>query len=323
MSINAQMQKLGLTPDGNYGITIQGDLKVDGTLTNLVGKGKIFYVSSVSGSANYAGITPATPLATIDAAIGKCIASRGDVIVILPSHAEDIASAVSLVCDIAGVTIIGLGKGTMRPKLTFTAAAGSIVVSAANVTFQNIIFEAAFADVADAFTPSAVNLTLKDCDFQDSAADKNFIELVDTGTTDNQCDGLTFTGCSWISPDLLTTSMINLDADCNKITIENCYVNLGVNTSDLPICIDVATGKDVTNLKILNNYFIRLNDANPLLVTANTTTANTGIIKSNCIVHRDTASELLVTAATLIGFFENKATAVADFSGYTLPASDS
>jgi hypothetical protein len=40
------------------------------------------------------------------------------------------------------------------------------------------------------------------------------------------------------------------------------------------------------------------------------------------INHRDTAGELLVTTTTGIGFFENKATAVADLSGYLLPAAD-
>jgi hypothetical protein len=60
-----------------------------------------------------------------------------------------------------------------------------------------------------------------------------------------------------------------------------------------------------------------------LIVFADTTTTNTGFIFDNRCVHRDVAVELLVTAASVIGFAGNYASAAADASGYLLPAVDS
>ena len=323
MSIFGELMDAGIDVQGpGQEITFYNPVRFDaGTIENR-GTGKAFFVDSGAGADTNVGNSWAQALATIDKAVGKCVADRGDIIYLAQGHAENIASATSLICDIAGVSIVGLGSGTLRPKLSFTAAAGSIVVSSANVTLKNIVFEAAFADVAEAFTPSAVELHIIDCLFQDSAAAKNFIELVDTGTTNNQCDGLTFLNCSWISPDLLITSLVNVDADLDRLTVVGCYLNLGVNTSDLPIIAVVATGKDLTNVYIVGNIFIRLNDANPLLISMDTTTANTGVIAKNFIRHLDTGSELLITAASNIGHFENYTTAVVDLSGVIMPAAD-
>jgi hypothetical protein len=293
--------------------------------------GKIFWVNNssvlspkgVGGSDGNPG-TFNKPFSTLDYAVGKCTASRGDVIAIMPGHAETISDATSLAIDVAGIAIVGIGAGTLRPTFTLdTVTTATIAVSAANVSIKNVIFTANFADIAELFTPSAVNLHLEDCAFQATAAAMNFISIADTGTPDNECDGLSFLRCSWIEPDLATISLVSVDGDLDGLSVVDCYLNLGVNTSDLPAIATVATGKDVTNLQVLNNRVIRLNDANPLLITADTTTANTGIVAGNQVRHLDTAAELLVTAATNIGFFENKTTAAVDKSGFLIPVADS
>lgn len=291
-----------------------------GSLEKL-GTGKVFWVDSGDGSATGSGKSPAEALSTIDAAIGKCEANRGDIIYVAQGHAENIADATSLVCDIAGVTIIGLGAGSLRPKLSHTAAAGVIQVSAANVTFKNIVFEAAFADVTEVFNlTTAKYFTCVDCDFQDSAANMNFLWIVDTNTTNNAADGLAFVRCRWITPDTATQSWCDIDADLDQLTFIGCYANLGVNTSDVPVLAAVAAAKDVTNVLIKDNVIIRLNDANPLLITVATTTANTGAIVGNLCAHRDTAASLLVTAGTNILFAENYTTEAIDESAYLNPA---
>lgn len=296
------------------------------------GSGKVFMVGD-SGTANIDmlkqvfGVDPDGDLrffATIDEAVGECTANAGDLIVVAPGHAETISGATSLVLDVAGISIVGLGEGTDRPTLTFSAAASSLPVSVANVTLKNLLFVASFADIVAAITlTTAKNFKLLDCEFKASAADVNFLALIETNTTNNAADGLHVEGCSWVEPDTATTSMINIDADLDKLVVKGCYLNLGVNTNDLPAIAEVATGKDITNCRVLDNEVIRLNDANPLLITVDTTTANTGIVAGNKVRHLDTATELLVTAATNIGFFENYATAAVDKSGYILPAVDS
>ncbi len=293
--------------------------------------GKVFFVNNssvlpdngVGGNDGNPG-TYTKPFATLDYAVGKCTASRGDVIMLMPGHAETISSATALALDVAGIAVVGLGEGSLRAKFTLdTATTSTIAVSAANISIKNVVFSANFADIADLFTPTAVNFHCEDCAFEATATNMNFVEIVDTGTTDNECDGLSFLRCSWIEPDTATTSLLNVDADLDQLSIVDCYFNLGVNTSDLPIMAVVATGKDLTNVQILGNKCIRLNDANPLLITADTTTANTGIVADNFVRHLDIAGELLVTAGTNFGFFDNKATAAVDASGFLLPAADS
>ena len=92
--------------------------------------GDVYFVHSSTGNANNTGLTPSDALATIDGAINKCTASQGDIIIVMPGHAENIAAATSLVVDVAGISIIGLGRGRNRPVLSFTNTAGRIPVSA-------------------------------------------------------------------------------------------------------------------------------------------------------------------------------------------------
>jgi len=283
--------------------------------------GRTFYVhKNGAGPTNFQVVDT-----TIEAAVNKCRANKGDVIVVLEGHTESIASATALVLDKAGVTIVGLGSGASRPTLTFTTATtATIPVSAADVVVKNMIFTASFADIVSVFTlTTANNFQLEGSLVNASAADVNFLSVVDTSTVDNDADGLTLLGNEWVEPDLATLYMVNGDADVDRAKVVGNYVNLGVNTSDEPALIGMATGKDLTNLVLTDNTVVRLNDANPLLVVTDTTTANTGVVARNVVRHADTAAELLVTAATNFGFFENYATAAADASGYILPAIDS
>lgn len=318
-------------PVTNYPNGFKNGLTIRGIPLTMSNPGEVFFVGNgdVPVSGGVGGLdgnngTFQRPFATLDYAVGKCVASRGDTIIILPGHAETVSTATALALDVAGITIIGLGDGTLRPTFTLdTATTATIAISAANISLKNLVFTANFADIAELFTPTAVDFHCEDCEFNAAGVNLNFVEIVDTGTTDNQCDGLSFVRCSWVEPDTATTSFLNIDADLDQLVVEDCYFNLGVNTSDLPIIADVATGKDLTNVRIVGNECIRLNDANPLLVTADTTTANTGIVANNYVRHLDVAAELLVTAGTNFGFFDNKATAAVDASGYLLPVADS
>jgi hypothetical protein len=294
--------------------------------------GQVYWVNSSSiiadggtGGSNGNPGTYQRPFATIDYAIGRCTAGRGDIIMVMPNHTETVSSATSIVCDVAGVAIIGLGAGASRPRITFTTAVtAAIQVSANNVTWKNVVFTANFADINEAFNvTTATFLTIEQCDFNAQAANMNFLSIADTGTVDGSASNLALINCSWIEPDLLTLGAVSVDSDLDGLVVEGCYFNLGVNTSDLPIVAIVATGKDVTNITVKNNNFIRLNDANPLLVTCDTTTANTGVIQGNTVRHLDTAGELLVTAGTNISFTANLCSAVVDTSGFLVPAADS
>src|SRR4051812_43339644 len=102
-----------------------------------LGRGKTVYVdSNVAGSD---GSSPDSALATLDSAFDKVPASQGDVIVVMPGHTEAVVAAAGILCDVAGVTIVGLGTGRQRPVINFgTLTSATISVTAANVNFYNM-----------------------------------------------------------------------------------------------------------------------------------------------------------------------------------------
>lgn len=266
------------------------------------------------------------PFATLDYAIGQCTANRGDIIFVKPGHAETISSASAVTADVAGVAIVGLGSGTLRPTFTLdTATTTTINVTAANVSFKNMRFLANFADIVSVFTTTtAKEFTLEDCFIGAVATNMNFLNVIDTNATTNDTDGLYVSGCRWTEPDTATLGFIKMDGTNDRVTFVENDLTLGVKNNTASF-MAIATGKIVTGLKCGNNRLYRLNTdtaTGALLITTDGST-NSGMIYDNFAQHADTAGELLVTASSGFGFFDNKASGVAGASGYLLPAADS
>lgn len=108
---------------------------------------KIFWVHSGTGSDGYKG-TFNKPLATIDEAIGHCTASKGDIIMVKPYHAETLAASITM--DVIGVTIIGLGAGTAMPQITCGFVGDAITMTAAGCAVINLAFPACTIDAVTA-----------------------------------------------------------------------------------------------------------------------------------------------------------------------------
>mgnify|MGYP003659966467 CR=1 FL=1 len=122
------------------GVTIRG------LPLTMVNPGKVFWVNGSSvnpegakSPSNGNSGTYLAPFLTIDYAIGKCKASRGDIIMVMPGHAETVSAAAGIAVDVAGVAIIGLGSGSLRPTINFTATAATMKVSAANCSLVNLL----------------------------------------------------------------------------------------------------------------------------------------------------------------------------------------
>jgi len=84
------------------------------------GNGRIFWVGNGTlGSGTYPsgnGASPEYPLSTLAAAVAKCVAGRGDIIYVLPGHAENISTADYLTNLKANTKIIGLGPASSGPS---------------------------------------------------------------------------------------------------------------------------------------------------------------------------------------------------------------
>lgn len=144
--------------------------------------GNIFFVdsgcSTGADSAGY-GSSPDAAFLTLDYAIGNCIANQGDVIFVLPGHAETYTTTgAKVVADIAGITIIGIGEGAARPTFTFSHTGATWTISAASVKLDNLLFVAGVDSVVTYATISGADCEFggeKDIEFRDTTD----VEVVD------------------------------------------------------------------------------------------------------------------------------------------------
>ena len=128
-------------------------------------QGNVYYVDNTHllATATGDGTDPNNPLTTIDIAIGKCTANHHDLIVVGSNHAESIATAAAINCDMAGIRIVGVGTGQNRPRISFTNALATIAIGAANVTIENLLFLVGIDSVAVMVDVYADDFTLLNC----------------------------------------------------------------------------------------------------------------------------------------------------------------
>lgn len=94
------------------------------------------------------------------------VAARGDVIFVMPGHAETITGAAGVALSKSGVSVIGLGNGAARPTFTFTTVVGaSFDVTAANVLVQNIRFVCGIDNQTAMNNVSAADVTFDNCEW--------------------------------------------------------------------------------------------------------------------------------------------------------------
>jgi hypothetical protein len=303
-------------PSANYpngfssGITIRGIPLVQSHPGEVfwVGNGAASGLTGHHGASNGNKGNFRSVFSSLDYAIGRCVANRGDIIFVKPGHAETISSATALAADIAGVAIVGLGIGSLRPTFTFdTATTATIPVSAANVAFKNCIFTANFADIVSVFTlTTAKHLTLEDCVFKATATNMNFLHVVDTNATTADADGLYVSGCKWVEPDAATLAFALVDGTNDGWTFVDNYVNIGGTTTAAAL-FTVATTKALTNLRVQRNFVQKIGQTDGsagVLLTSDTTT-NSGIVAENYTQNADAAANIIVFATSGISVGPN------------------
>lgn len=211
--------------------------------------GNLYHVSSVLGGSTGPGWTPENAYSTLDTANNACTATNGDVVLIAPGHAENITASATLTADIAGVTFQGIGFGRARPKLTWTATASQIAVSAANVTFRNLVFDLAGIDaVVAAFSITGTDCTFEDCEFIVNTATAGAVLGILTAATATR---LTVRRCRFIgtfaNSGTTVTACIQHEVGIDFV-IEDCYF-CGKMTQA------ILNATTITNGLIRNNDF--------------------------------------------------------------------
>ncbi len=187
----------------------------------------VIYVDSghASTGTGKPGSDPRNPLSTIQGALTAAntavTASNGDLIVVMPGHTESITNATDLAPAIVGVNILGLGRGSDRPTLTFTATGSNIPISAANITMSNFLITCSGTiDVVVGITVSAADVLLKDIEIREAAIDDQFVDAIQGATCARLVvDGFKFVGAT--ASDQATQSALNITDTSTEIEITN------------------------------------------------------------------------------------------------------
>lgn len=282
-----------------HGVTIR-DVPIE-----IPHPGKVFWVnnSSVLPEKGIAGSNgnPGTylkPFSTIDYAIGRCTANRGDVIYVMPGHVEDITAAQGVDFDVAGVKCIGLGYGDKQARFDMTNAAGDVTIDADNVHIYNMNFHANVTSITIGLSilTLAVGTVIKGCRFD-----------VETTTTD----------------EFLIS--INLGVGCDKTVIEDCDMDMGLGGAAVGIkLVGASNNVDIRRNKICGDYSLANIDGittlskevyieDNLLINGASgdigtvaaiilLTGSTGVIRNNHIVCNLATPDLSVVADTVMMF---------------------
>jgi hypothetical protein len=294
----------------NYPNGFQGGLLVRDVPVEIPHPGKVFWVNNstvlpdlgLGGSDGNPG-TYLKPFSTIDYAIGKCKANRGDVIYVMPGHVETIGAAAAVDLDVAGVSVIGLGRGSKQPRLDYTADTGTIEVNADNVSIVNMNFHANVPAVAIGLSilTLATDCLVKGCTFD-----------VETTTTD----------------EFLIS--INVGVGCDRLIVEDCNMDMGLGGAAAGVKLVGATaGVSIRRNRMVGDYSLAIISGittlstevyieDNLLLQGGTgnlnavavivlLTGTTGVIRGNYIVC-DVATFALQTVADACAFMGNQRT---------------
>lgn len=167
------------------------------------------------------------PFSTLDYAIGQT--KSGDTIYVRPGYTQSMTAADAVDVDVAGITIIGLGRGTTVPKFTYDNSAGEFVIGAANVRIENLWF-----------VPSVTGIT-KAIDIESGS---HFAEIVNCRFGDAEAAGT----------DEFNATIIVAAASTDVKIIGN-YINMGEAGAVAGITITGACHRiEISGNKILGDY---------------------------------------------------------------------
>jgi len=250
---------------------------------------------------------------TIQAAVNAATAGRGDIILVLPGYNHTVTADS---WNVAGVSVIGVGRGTMRPTCNYAAATSTIDIGASNVRVSGLRFLAS--------TDSIVQAVDADTGYNSLRFDNNIFEF-DTATNDfrvmlrlgqpksvienNQFRAEDTVGAG------RAISLRGQGADYS--VIENNYFygqfdTLG-DTSDGAAMIAQDTtdtgDTNVSGLLIKGNTFVNTDTTSPVIIRTSAGYTVRGACVGNRIVSYDTSATLATHVSTNLRFVNTLARA--------------
>lgn len=217
--------------------------------------GKVLYVHSGTGAnGTEGGRSKSSPLATLAYALSLCTDNKGDIIFLMPGHAENLAAALDITQS--GVLVVGIGHGTLLPTFSTTAAAGSIKLTGTNILLANFRMTANFATGTTTgvdITATADGATLRGLQFRDTSTANEFLTHVKVATT---VTDVTIEGCSFVTlAGSLTNSILFAGSHTNCVIQGNYFFVL---SSDSVIDGLAAAG---VNILLKDNFIVNQDTA--------------------------------------------------------------
>lgn len=255
---------------------------------------------------------------TLAAALPYCRAGRGDYIIVLPGHTENVTSATALGGLVAGTRIIGVGNGSMMPTFTWTATAAQWAVNVADVVISGLKLDLGGANgVTKAInvTGAGVQIVANELVTSSGAALKAAIAVeVGTGAArftfaNNLVDGSTDAA----------TDVLLVAAAVDRVRITDNEMSAAATAANGLIRVSAAA----TNLRILRNHIANTVASSTACIAIGNVAA-TGIIADNYLstLNNGTANAqgITVGAAGLVRCFQNFSSDEAARSGTLAPA---
>lgn len=274
--------------------------------------GNYFFVSSIYGSDGNDGLSSLTPKATIAGAAGAqaaATASNGDVVIVMPGHAETIVGAAGIAISKAGLYFVGLGVGAKRPTITWsTSTAAQMTVTGASTVFDNFILDFTGIDaIVAAVSVTAADFTLVNSEVRTNSGTTGAVLGILTAATATRfrIENNVFVGPA-TNTGTTTTAMIKHEVGIDYIIRNNvfkgkCTQAILNATTILGGLIDsnrfvIGTGTSAINMAAASTPFIVNNRIN---VASGTTpiTAAAGFVAGN--VYSAAAGVTAGTASTI------------------------
>lgn len=255
----------------------QGTVETTGRFY-IVGKAGLAGLNEVMGM--YPGNYPdgtAVVFPTVKLALAACLANRGDVILVMPGHTENITNATDFAVNVAGVTIIGLSQGNLRPIFTFTTAiTANVPVTGANSSINNCIFDGTgFDAVTSMFTITAPGVTLRKNNFITG----NATNQIGVGvTTSALATYFTFDSNNVVgTTDAGTTNFLQMVGGDNAQITNNTFY--GAYTTSLGPINQITTAG--VSMLIANNSLVNATASSTKVIVL--VAGSTGVIRDNRI----------------------------------------
>lgn len=256
--------------------------------------------SAAGSSANAQGPygDPNNPLASVfgtNGAASLCKASRGDLIVVMAGHTENIAAAKTLP---AGVTVLGLGYRNNRPTFTFTTATTAKVTMGAGSRFQGVEFAVTTAVVAVVTMlvmgagSQVVDCTLTQANATNAATSAITVNGASVSIANTRIDATAAAGAA---------QAILAGAAAANLIVEGCWIAGDFSAANMVS----SAALHLTNMLIKGNTFIQQNAVKFIF---NLTTSSTGTVRDNVFVGKGwaTAADFATNSSSVaLRWFQN------------------